>query len=132
MTELPCKKISGKVGIQVKYIKTFPENWINEDHIRHTGPCYCNNCRYHGSFKGIFLGYCLNCAEYIYNFSRGPGLPVKDILGNPIYNFTLETFPFNEFPYLKYYENTLKDEFQKITPGFPYPPVLKRSFATDP
>jgi hypothetical protein len=54
------------------YIKQFPKMWATS-HVPETGPEECNNCSYHGSWNGIFIGYCVNCAEYIYEFQRGHG-----------------------------------------------------------
>uniref|UniRef100_A0A6C0JXQ8 Uncharacterized protein n=1 Tax=viral metagenome TaxID=1070528 RepID=A0A6C0JXQ8_9ZZZZ len=37
-----------------------------------TLPNHCGNCNYYGSFHGVFLGYCVNCARE-YGYTRGPG-----------------------------------------------------------
>ena len=55
------------------YCGTFPEEWA-ENHAEGTGPKECNNCNDHGSWNGVFLGYCANCAAYPYNGTRGRGL----------------------------------------------------------
>lgn len=67
----------------VKYHIDFPEAWIMTQKFDTpygipdmvgTGPLYCGNCKYHGTNKaGVFLGYCSNCADYVYNGERGPG-----------------------------------------------------------
>ena len=54
------------------YCGTFPENWV-EDCLEGTGPKECGNCAYYGSWNGVFLGYCANCAQYVYNGERGHG-----------------------------------------------------------
>ena len=55
------------------YAPTFPEEWaIN--HIDKTGPLHCNNCYSYGSWNGVFIGYCVNCAVYIYEGKRGYGM----------------------------------------------------------
>ena len=51
----------------------FPEKWAMS-HKPYTGPKECENCAFFGSIGGHFFGYCVNCAEYEYNFERGPGL----------------------------------------------------------
>jgi hypothetical protein len=56
-----------------KYNKSFPEEWAIS-HLPGTGPEQCGNCYDYGSIDGVFLGYCLNCAIYVYNCERGPGL----------------------------------------------------------
>ena len=59
------------------YVDTFPREWI-EDHVdNQSGPLYCSNCEAFGTIiqdgRIIFLGYCLNCASYIYDNARGSG-----------------------------------------------------------
>ena len=54
------------------YCGTFPEEWVL-DHLPDTGPKECGNCAYYGSWNGVFLGYCCNCAQYVYNGERGHG-----------------------------------------------------------
>ena len=54
------------------YCGTFPEKWVL-DHLPNTGPKECENCACYGSWNGVFLGYCANCAEYVYNGERGRG-----------------------------------------------------------
>lgn len=55
------------------YCGTFPEKWA-KNHLPGTGPKDCRNCAHFGSWNGVFLGYCANCAEYEYNGERGRGL----------------------------------------------------------
>jgi len=57
------------------YHKNFPENWAMS-HAPNTGPAECDNCAFFGSFGGHFFAYCVNCAEFEYNFERGPGMYV--------------------------------------------------------
>jgi len=54
------------------YCGTFPEEWVL-DHLPDTGPKECKNCACYGSWNGVFLGYCINCARYVYNGERGRG-----------------------------------------------------------
>ena len=56
-----------------KYPHDFPKEWA-QNHMEGTGPEQCKNCYWYGSIDGVFMGYCLNCAEDIYNGERGPGL----------------------------------------------------------
>ena len=58
---------------QYKYANSFPQEWAMS-HFDGTGPECCGNCYDYGSTDGVFLGYCLNCAIYVYNCERGPGL----------------------------------------------------------
>jgi len=59
------------------YVDTFPQEWLlcYDDNL--TGPLHCGNCENYGSiFQNgihIFMGYCSNCAFYIYMEKRGHG-----------------------------------------------------------
>lgn len=55
------------------YTIYFPKKWV-KNHIEGTGPKMCENCDYHGSLNGVFVGYCSNCAIYIYEGQRGRGM----------------------------------------------------------
>jgi len=57
---------------KVIYHSKFPGHW-KETHIAGTGPEQCDNCNYHGSLGGEFIGYCANCADYQYHGTRGKG-----------------------------------------------------------
>ena len=54
------------------YADTFPEEWA-ECHLDGTGPTDCENCAFYGSWNGVFIGYCCNCAIYDYCGTRGKG-----------------------------------------------------------
>jgi len=54
------------------YCGTFPEEWA-ENHLLGTGPKDCTNCALYGSWNGVFLGYCANCANYEYEGECGRG-----------------------------------------------------------
>ena len=54
------------------YTTTFPiERSLN--HLPETGPKECSNCQHYGSFNGVFVCYCVNCATK-YKGTRGPGV----------------------------------------------------------
>jgi hypothetical protein len=55
------------------YCGTFPEAWA-KNHLNGSGPKECKNCNWYGSWNGVFLGYCANCACNVYNGERGRGL----------------------------------------------------------
>ena len=55
----------------IKYIKEFPDEWIN-DELDDTGPKNCIECVCYGSYKGIMIGYCVGCAER-HETQRGNG-----------------------------------------------------------
>jgi hypothetical protein len=54
------------------YTATFPLEWA-KTHQVNTGPKNCKNCAYYGSWNGVFIGYCVNCARYKYMGYRGCG-----------------------------------------------------------
>jgi hypothetical protein len=54
------------------YIRQFPVMWA-KSHAPETGPEECENCSLHGSWNGVFIGYCANCAAYEYEYQRGHG-----------------------------------------------------------
>lgn len=59
----------------VKYDKDFPVEWA-KTHFPYTGPIDCKNCAIYGCYKGVFVGYCCNCAQD-YKHERG-GLGFAD------------------------------------------------------
>ena len=54
------------------YISKFPREWA-ENHLPTTGPHECSNCREYGTMGDIFIGYCANCADFVYRGERGRG-----------------------------------------------------------
>lgn len=56
----------------VWYHHRFPMAWAI-DHWETTGPVDCNNCAVFGYVNDIFIGYCANCADYVYEGERGRG-----------------------------------------------------------
>jgi len=54
------------------YHPSFPNEWTIS-HEPGTGPEQCNNCADYGSYQGQFIGYCANCAVYVYEGRRGRG-----------------------------------------------------------
>ena len=46
----------------IYYAPTFPEEWAL-NHLPKTGPHECLDCLYYGTYKGIFIDYCMNCAK---------------------------------------------------------------------
>jgi len=51
----------------------FKNSFLINGEIYNTGPNYCKNCQFYGFHNGVFLGYCMNCAE-VFNFTRGNGM----------------------------------------------------------
>jgi hypothetical protein len=74
------------------YAIQFPRQWAL-NHLDYTGPKNCMNCKYYGSWNGVFIGYCTNCARE-YDTDRGNGF--SDIG---------EEKPTDEFIRDLYYEN---------------------------
>jgi hypothetical protein len=55
-----------------KYFIYFPYEWVLNMQPG-SGPKHCKNCKLHGIVDNMFLGYCMDCANYIYDFTRGHG-----------------------------------------------------------
>jgi hypothetical protein len=74
------------------YCGTFPEEWVL-DHLPDTGPKECKNCACYGSWNGVFLGYCANCA-IVYNGERGNGFidigKEHDVIGPSVFDTYLK------------------------------------------
>lgn len=83
------------------YVGTFPEEWAT-NHLPDTGPHECGNCFHWGSVRNVFVGYCANCAYYVYNGSRGRGFIdiMKEAIIEPSEGDTLYQSAFDT--YLKY------------------------------
>jgi hypothetical protein len=67
--------------------ENFPQDWAT-CYQDGTGPSQCVNCADYGSINGVFIGYCANCAFYVYKGSRGRGFmgdgvecALEDVLG---------------------------------------------------
>jgi hypothetical protein len=54
------------------YHEHFPQEWA-VNHEPGTGPHECLNCADYGCVEDIFIGYCANCAIYVYKGTRGRG-----------------------------------------------------------
>jgi len=79
------------------YAATFPEEWV-ENHLDGTGPKECENCAEYGSWNGVFIGYCCNCAIHDYCGTRGKGFIYP---GHELENECNKEFPSVFDTYLK-------------------------------
>ena len=118
------------------YIGTFPEEWAT-NHIEDTGPHDCENCVYFGTVKNVFIGYCANCADYIYEGSRGKGFIdtlIEDVAPEThdenLYQSAFDTYLKNinvdniniediyeeeeNSPYAKYYDTSFDEDFTNV------------------
>ncbi len=59
------------------YALEFPDEWM-KDHKEGTGPA-CQNCVAYATWRGVFIGYCANCAKDYQGFSRGIGFCGKAV-----------------------------------------------------
>jgi hypothetical protein len=67
------------------YTIHFPKEWA-VSHKMGSGPKECSNCADFGSWNGVFIGYCMNCADYMYNYERGSGFytyGIETSVGDP-------------------------------------------------
>jgi hypothetical protein len=53
----------------IYYANSFQDEWAL-NHLPKTGPHECLDCLYHGTYKGIFIDYCMNCAKNEYKGAR--------------------------------------------------------------
>ena len=67
-------KLSYKTVDKINYFMSFPDTWIEEESLYNVGPRFCENCKYYGSLDNIFIGYCVNCANNVFNGERGAGM----------------------------------------------------------
>jgi len=56
----------------VKYYIYFPYEWTT-NMAPGTGPKQCKQCAIHGIIDDAFVGYCADCANYMYDMKRGHG-----------------------------------------------------------
>ena len=88
----PCKQYYTYKGVH--YDIAFPIFWVLYEQPE-TGPHHCNNCKDVGTFRGVFLMYCANCAPYCYNNNVGYGAiepGVELIEGNNIEKTAWHTY----------------------------------------
>jgi hypothetical protein len=56
----------------IRYFLYFPYEWATSTHPG-TGPKQCRSCQVHGIVDDLFIGYCCDCASYMYDHTRGHG-----------------------------------------------------------
>lgn len=75
------------------YISSFSSEWIDSQDEDSTGPKHCLNCRYYCSVpisnELVFVGYCLNCANFSYQGKRG----VFDFMMTNNYKIIIKKLP---------------------------------------
>ena len=65
-------------GWEGVYHEKFPQEWATFQ-LEGTGPHECNNCADYGCVGDTFIGYCVNCAIYAYENTRGRGFINKGV-----------------------------------------------------
>ena len=60
------------------YTRSFPHCWA-ENHLTNTGPKECRNCAKYGVWNGVFVAYCINCAN-MYKSNRGNGVYIYETM----------------------------------------------------
>jgi hypothetical protein len=63
-------------GSDIFYDIHFPVEWALENlstDNHDTGPKNCEECQLNGYYNGVFIGYCVECANKL-NYTRGNGL----------------------------------------------------------
>jgi hypothetical protein len=100
------------------YDARFPVDWVLSE-LPDTGYSNCGNCMTYGTYRGVFVGYCANCAED-YEHQRGCGF-YASVCDDAI-DLTLATNPFNT--YLKDVKvSEIGDDNLHKNPIFPDPEI---------
>ena len=63
------------------YTNSFPKEWAR-NHLPGTGPKECKNCKNSGHWNGVFVCYCIKCAN-VYLGERGEGV-IGILLGEEV------------------------------------------------
>ena len=83
------------------YHKTFPYEWAENHAVLHSGPAKCKNCQRFGSWNGVFVAYCANCAEDYKTIGLVRGYGVTDYLCGGIRTNNVEDVDAEFNTYLK-------------------------------
>jgi hypothetical protein len=83
---------------EILYDINFPLHWALT-HGPGSGPIECQNCAFHGSVNGCFVGYCTNCSMYQYNMTRGIGFMCGDIISYENVSNTISEDEYDEIIY---------------------------------
>jgi hypothetical protein len=85
------------------YTRTFPQHWAM-NHIHNTGPKECVTCAKFGSWNGVFVAYCVNCANE-YKGQRGNGVYIYEHMCEMIISNNNRNSAFNTYLYGIDFEN---------------------------
>jgi len=88
------------------YISTFPREWLDTHSDYDSGPENCLNCKHYGSWNGVFIGYCSNCAKQ-YHGERGCGM-IDYCIENPKQKIIIDSGA-NPETVISAFETYLKD-----------------------
>ena len=83
------------------YHKSFPYEWAETHADDHTGPAECKNCQAFGSWNGVFVAYCANCAQDYKISGQARGYGVTDYLCYGVRTNNLEDVDAEFNTYLK-------------------------------
>jgi hypothetical protein len=68
------------IDINTNYDIHFPLEWaiyknsfLVYGEVHRPGPQSCKNCKFYGYHNGVFIGYCMNCAD-TFQYKRGNGM----------------------------------------------------------
>jgi len=80
------------------------DNYCNDDYPA-MGPKHCGNCAFYGTIRGVFVGYCANCAHYCYELNTIFRGGIEHVPGEEIVFPTKAAFSYEElvahYPYMK-------------------------------
>lgn len=102
MSSLRISKIEDTYYVheKTKYYLYFPYEWLTTMSPG-TGPNQCQKCVTHGIVDDAFLGYCVDCANYMYDMKRGHGFVLGKEQLDPNHKETSALFTY--LKYTRYY-----------------------------
>ena len=110
----------------IRYFLYFPYEWAMLTQPG-TGPKQCKGCQVNGIVDHLFIGYCSDCANYMYDNTRGHGFiygKEKVDLDN---KHTSATFTY--LKYTKYDHIFAPEQFRKLSNTVE--PITPRSLSND-
>jgi hypothetical protein len=113
----PCKQYYTHKGIH--YDIAFPLFWVLTENDK-CGPNNCDDCKKNGTFRGVFIMYCTNCAVD-YDLEVGYGAVEPGVENGGLYINKTAWYTYLKHRNLKYIG--LPEELNKIDfdrPGFSY------------
>lgn len=111
----------------IRYFLYFPYEWATSTHPG-TGPKQCRSCQVHGIVDDLFIGYCSDCSNYMYDNTRGHGFVYGKEKVDIDNKQTSATFTY--LKYTKYDHIFAAEQFRKWSHSSAEP-ITPRSISND-